>query len=101
MKTTIEKINYDTLENLIPNEKYWNKILETKDTFQVNLIKKHKAIVLKCENGADLILDITPQIRTNEKSKYARFIKKYGEPIIDLELETDDKDGDYPFVVLD
>ncbi len=42
MKTTIEKINYDTLENLIPNEKYWNKILEMKDTFQVNFIKNIK-----------------------------------------------------------
>ncbi len=101
MKTKIQSIRVSNLEYLIPSEKYWNKVGEMKDSFEVNKIKKHNAMQIICQNGAEMIIDVEPKITANPKSKYARFSARFGNPVEGLEVETESSDGDFPKIIFE
>jgi len=88
-KSKIIEKTIGIMSDYITNIKYWD-IVEKK--YGIDILYKLKiesAIKIICENKASLVLNIEPLKIQNEKSKYRRFVNKYGgQPEINMLIDT-------------
>ncbi len=87
MWTKIKKIETNELGKLITNVNYWYKILESQNQNEVKLFKKHISKKLIFDNGSNIVIDVSTSNIHYPKTKYAKFVFRYGEPEVGTEIE--------------